>query len=133
MLSFNREKCVYCKLCENVCSFRFTQQVRPSVAAIRIGREGKWGLPSARICDLCKDLEEGPKCVAACPEDALGVSDGGVIAWDDEKCTRCEVCVDVCPNKAVAYDTDSDRIILCDLCGGKPLCIEWCPEQVISA
>jgi carbon-monoxide dehydrogenase iron sulfur subunit len=131
MLDFAREKCVYCKLCEDICSFRFTNQVHPSVAAIRIDREGKWGLPFAKVCNLCEDLDE-KKCVASCPEDALSVNEKNVIAWDDGKCNRCEICVDACPKKAVAYDEEGDRIIICDLCGGKPLCIDWCPEDVIS-
>jgi Fe-S-cluster-containing hydrogenase component 2 len=131
MLSFAREKCVNCKLCEEVCSFRFTDQVHPSIAAIRIGREGKWGLPFARVCNLCEGLDE-QKCVASCPEDALTLSGQNVIALDDDKCDRCQICVDACPKEAVAYDELADRIIICDLCGGKPLCIEWCPEDVIS-
>ena len=131
MLSFAREKCVYCKLCEEVCSFRFTDHVHPEVAAIRIGREGKWGLPFARVCNLCQGLGE-QKCVANCPVDALALTKENVVAWDDEKCNRCKVCVEVCPQQAVAFDEKGDRIILCDLCAGKPLCIQWCPENVIS-
>ena len=132
MLSFAREKCVNCRICEEVCSFRFTNSVHPSVAAIRIGREeGKWGTPYAMVCNLCEGLD-GYKCVDACPEGSLSLSDG-VIAWDAETCTRCEECLDPCPEKAVAFDPVSDRINICDLCGGKPLCIEWCPEDVISS
>ena len=133
MLSFDRDKCVYCKLCEAVCSFRFTNNVHPSVAAIRVGRngDGRWGLPFAKVCNLCEGLDE-QKCVAECPEDALSVGKDNIINVDDEKCTRCGVCVDACPQEAVALDEQGDRIIVCDLCGGKPLCIEWCPEGVIS-
>ncbi len=131
MLKFAREKCVYCKLCEEVCSFRFTEQVRPSVAAIRLGREGKWGLPFARVCNLCEGLD-GPRCVSDCPTEALGLTPSGVIAWDRDKCNRCMVCVDICPQQAVAYDEKKDLIVLCDLCNGNPLCIQWCPEDVLS-
>ena len=131
MLNFAKEKCVNCGICEEVCSFRFTNTVHPSVAAIRIRREeGKWGTPYALLCNLCEGMDE-QKCISACPEEALSLS-GGIITWDEEKCTSCEDCVDACPQKAVAFDSQSDRIIICDLCGGKPLCIEWCPEEVIS-
>lgn len=131
MLRFVRERCVHCKICEQVCSFRFTDRVHPSVAAIRIGREGKWGLPFARVCNLCEGLDE-QKCVSSCPEDALKLSDNNVVVWDDDACNRCQICVEVCPEEAVAYDEEGDRIIICDLCGGKPLCVGWCPEEVIS-
>lgn len=133
MLNFDRDKCVNCKLCERVCSFRFTDHVHPSVAAIRIGREsnGRWTLPFARVCNLCEGLDE-KKCVTSCPEDALSVGKENVIVVDAEKCTLCGDCVDVCPKEAVALDRLGKRIIICDLCGGKPLCIDWCPETVIS-
>jgi Fe-S-cluster-containing hydrogenase component 2 len=131
MLKVDREKCVYCKLCEEVCSFRFTDAVCPSVAAIRIGREGQWGLPFARVCNLCEGLGE-QKCIAVCPVDALTLGKNNGVVWDDQKCNRCQDCVSACPQEAVAFDEKGDRIILCDLCGGQPLCIRWCPENVIS-
>jgi Fe-S-cluster-containing hydrogenase component 2 len=131
MLSFAKEKCVNCRLCEEVCSFRFTNSIHPSVAAIRIGREeGRWGTPYAMMCNLCEGLGE-QKCITACPEESLKLS-GGVVIWDVKTCTKCEECVDVCPEKAVAFNYKSGSINICDLCGGKPLCIEWCPEGVIS-
>ena len=131
MLNFDSEKCVNCLICEQVCSFKFTNSIHPSVAAIRIGREkGRWGTPFVMVCDLCKELGR-PKCIEICPVEALSLS-RGVVVWDSEKCTRCEECVDACPQKAVAFDTITDHINICDLCGGKPLCVDWCPEKAIS-
>lgn len=132
MLHFDREKCVDCRICQEVCSFRFTNAIHPSVAAIRIGRdEGKWGTPFAMVCDLCQDYDTH-QCVEACPEEALTFS-GDVILWDEDLCTMCEDCVEACPQKAVGIDRDEGRINICDLCGGgTPLCIEWCPEEVIT-
>ena len=131
MLHFAKEKCVNCRLCEEVCSFRFTDAVHPGLAAIRIGREeGKWGTPYAMVCDLCQGLDE-QKCVSDCPEEALSVADG-VIAWDEEKCSGCELCVDSCPQQAVAFDGQTGHVHICDLCSGKPLCVEWCPEEAIT-
>jgi len=132
MLSFARESCVFCRICEEVCSFRLTEQVKPSAAAIRIDRdEGRWGLPRARVCNLCEGLGE-QKCVASCPEEALSLGPNGVIVWDGEKCTRCDICLDECPQGAVAYDAEGDRLHICDLCGGEPECIKWCPEEAIA-
>ena len=131
MLSFDKEKCVNCRLCEEVCSYRLTDSVKPSVAAIRIDREeGRWGTPFAMVCNLCEGLDE-QQCVAACPVEALSLQDG-VVVWDEESCTQCEICVDACPQHGIAFDSQTGRIHICDLCGGKPLCVEWCPEAVIS-
>jgi len=81
-------------------------------------------------CDLCEG-QDGYECVDVCPEEALSFSNG-VIVFDKEKCTECEECVDSCPQKAVAFDREPGRINICDMCGGNPLCIEWCPEDAIS-
>ena len=57
-------------------------------------------------CRHCLD----PGCAAACPVAALKVTDTG----------------------AVAYDAEGDRLNICDLCGGEPECVKWCPEEAIA-
>lgn len=131
MLKFAKEKCVDCKVCEEVCSFRLCDAIKPSVAAIRIGRDQlKWGTPFAMVCDLCGDSDT-KECVEVCPDEALSFANG-VIVFDEDKCTLCEDCIEACPQNAVTLDRERDHIYICDLCGGKPLCIEWCPEEAIS-
>jgi carbon-monoxide dehydrogenase iron sulfur subunit len=56
----------------------------------------------------------------------------GVVKFVQEECIACLDCVDVCPVDAVVWDADSEKIIICDLCGGNPLCVDWCPEDVLS-
>jgi anaerobic carbon-monoxide dehydrogenase iron sulfur subunit len=132
MLNFIEEKCVNCKICEEICSFRLCEAIHPSVAAIRIGRaEGRWGTPFAKVCNLCAGLDQ-QECIAACPEEGALTLSGNTVVWDMDKCTLCEDCLDVCPQDAVTFDPQSSRINICDLCGGNPLCIEWCPEDAIS-
>ena len=52
------------------------------------------------------------------------------IIFDKEKCTRCGVCVDVCPFQAIALAEDSVEIsAACKMC---KLCIKNCPQKALS-
>ncbi|MEA3510897.1 MAG: 4Fe-4S binding protein, partial [Actinomycetota bacterium] len=37
-------------------------------------------------------------CVDPCPEDALAIETGPVVVVDRNTCTGCDVCIDVCPS-----------------------------------
>ena len=125
------DRCNGCGECSPVCPIEIPNYFEMNLAprkAIYVPMSQSVPLVYTIDMDACIQCY---KCVDACPEGSLSLSDG-VIAWDAETCTRCEECLDPCPEKAVAFDPVSDRINICDLCGGKPLCIEWCPEDVIS-
>jgi len=109
---------------------RWVGLIKPTVAAIRIERTEKYGPLTAHVCDLCAGREQ-QECVAVCPAEALELKDG-VIHFIKENCTQCLNCVEACPQGAVAFDEPTGQIVLCDLCGGQPLCIPWCPENVLS-
>lgn len=128
MLVFDDAKCVNCRYCEKVCSARWVGQIKPSVSAIQIDRTERFGPISARVCNLCADRDQ-PECVASCPSGALRLDK--VIKFDKELCSECLACVGACPVKAVAFDTEQRQVVVCDMCDGHPLCIAWCPENVL--
>jgi len=130
MIEHDSRKCVFCHLCEWVCSMRAVGQIKPTASAIRVTRSVRFGPIGFRVCDLC-DGREVQACIEACPTEALTL-DGGVVKYVQEECTACLACVEACPIGAVAWDAASEKVVICDLCGGKPLCIEWCPEDVLS-
>lgn len=125
MLTFVPQQCANCQICSSVCSFRQVGEIKPSAAAIRIFREDRFADPKALYCDQCTDAF----CVKACPEDALKQDAKGVIHYSAELCTACLACVDSCKN--VSYNPATERVIICDLCEGEPLCVKWCPEKAI--
>jgi molybdopterin-containing oxidoreductase family iron-sulfur binding subunit len=117
------------------------KQTSPGVSLIRVEQVGPDGifpylnmyyLPVA--CQQCA----APACAAACPEDAIGRSDDGVIAIDTAKCTGCGECADACPYKAVALDVTANLARTCDLCaellskGRQPACAALCPGKAIQ-
>lgn len=54
------------------------------------------------------------------------------------RCSICEICSLKCPLDAIRVEKRGDRIELlfypsiCNGCGGKPICVEKCPEDAIS-
>ncbi|HNR12597.1 MAG TPA: 4Fe-4S binding protein [Thermodesulfobacteriota bacterium] len=50
---------------------------------------------------------------------------------DEEKCTGCGTCVDICPVEAITLEQEIARVdeSLCTECG---LCVDECPVEAIS-
>ncbi len=54
------------------------------------------------------------------------------IAWLEENCTRCDLCLRICPTEAISLDEQGKRLICteqCDRCG---LCAERCPGDALQ-
>ncbi|UCH37533.1 MAG: 4Fe-4S dicluster domain-containing protein [Candidatus Bathyarchaeota archaeon] len=126
-LHANVEKCSGCRLCELVCSFHHSGQFRPSVSRIIVEKRDKYGFDFPVFCRQC---EECPP-IAACPNTALKKVKNGAIVVDHEVCINCEACVGVCPHNAIRLNKFSN-ILICDLCGGTPLCVEKCPTKALE-
>jgi len=128
-VTFDKEKCIYCEMCSGVCTLNKLEQIKPSAACIRITRDTSrsFGEAQCAVCDMCHERA----CIDACPADALvWDEEAGVVRFDADNCTMCESCVDACAN--VGIDRESERIMICDLCDGDPLCVKWCPEGALS-
>ena len=80
----------------------------------------------------CRHCEE-PLCMKGCIMGALSVEDG-VIMIDQEKCVGCCTCILMCPYGAI-MPSDTGVMQKCELCinnaGGKPACVEGCPNRAI--
>jgi Fe-S-cluster-containing hydrogenase component 2 len=40
--------------------------------------------------------------------------------------------VEACPFEAVFLDPRAEKAMVCDLCGGAPQCVKWCPTAALS-
>lgn len=72
--------CTGCVSCELACSFHFERQFKPSISAITVYRDDRYGTVEIEIserCDLCENEKTGPLCVKHCAPHALSL-DGDI-------------------------------------------------------
>lgn len=122
------DKCTGCKICEMVCSAVKEGEFNPLLSRIRTVRLGTV-VNTSLACRLCDD----PTCVRACPGKALSQDEEtGIIHVDEDKCMGCGWCIEACEFGAIAMPKDRKHVIICDLCGGDPECVEMCPQGALS-
>lgn len=129
VLVFEPKKCIGCRLCEGYCAMTHYGVNNPSKSCIRIIRNHEKQLDIAIYCHQCVN----PPCVGACKFDALNVdSETGAIVVNEDNCTACRMCIEECPYAVPSIHQDNNIIMICDLCGGDPKCVEICPENAIQ-
>ena len=127
VLLVNSKKCTGCRTCELVCSFVHTDEFSYENSAVRVTKDEEWGTNSLAVCRQCGN----PECVRVCPTDALSKNkDTGFVSFDIDQCTYCLLCIEACPYQSIF--ANEDRIIICDLCGGDPMCAKYCPAEAIE-
>jgi len=122
-------KCTGCVQCEMACSYENEGIFNPSKSRIRVftlHHEGRF-IPYS--CTQCSEAW----CMHACPVDAI-VYDAGTGAKIvlEAVCVGCKVCTIACPFGTVNYNSDTGKVIKCDLCGGDPACAKACPTGAIT-
>jgi len=66
-----------------------------------------------------------------CPTKAISRNNLGVNQVDRELCIGCGECVSACPFGAINIPENEEIPISCDLCGGDPQCVYYCPREVL--
>jgi carbon-monoxide dehydrogenase iron sulfur subunit len=128
VLMLNPEKCISCRTCELACSFKHDHEFRPSVARVNVVQFDREGISVPLMCLQC----DPAACEMVCPTGALQRNEEtGALAVDDDKCIRCKMCVQACSFGNITYDAAKNRVIRCDLCGGDPICAQFCPSGAI--
>lgn len=51
---------------------------------------------------------------------------------DPERCTGCQLCVDICPTNALAQVAGKAALVHPDLCTYCTVCEDKCPEDAIA-
>ncbi len=122
------ERCISCGKCELACAFAHGSEGNPSASRINILNRGpELGTPV--VCFQCYDAA----CVAVCPTDALIRNEKtGAIEMAREKCIECRMCVAACPFGSMLWDETYHCVQKCDLCGGDPKCVPFCPTKALD-
>ncbi len=121
-----KELCDGCRMCELMCSLKHTGKVNPYLARVRVVESAK---DPSRYPIICRHCKNAP-CKEACPvPDAMYTDEKtGAVVINEEKCIKCLACVDACPFGAIQVGPDKE-ILKCDLCGGDPVCVKYCPPR----
>ena len=130
--------CTRCRSCEIICALSREKVNNPAFSRIRVlTSEREWiEGKSERIVErkICRQCPESPECMQACPVEGALTRDSktGAVIVNQELCIRCKSCVKACPYDALWYNEQADKILKCDLCGGKPQCVIWCPVECLK-
>lgn len=122
-------ECAGCRTCEMICSTTHYGMVSPVRSNIRVVEWLEEGLCSPLTCLQCDD----PLCMKACPVGAISRDEEtGAKKIDEKLCVGCKMCVFACPVGGTMVNPDTGKAIKCDLCGGDPKCVKWCPTGAIK-
>lgn len=125
MIRVDLSKCTGCQRCETACSFFHTGRINNHLARIKVLNLYESGLDSPVVCVQCQE-----RYCMKCPEDALSLGKQGQVFVSPTLCTSCGVCEKACPIGAL--EIFNKIVYVCDLCGGKPRCVEACTEGAIT-
>ncbi|MEM3673569.1 MAG: 4Fe-4S dicluster domain-containing protein [Candidatus Bathyarchaeia archaeon] len=128
-LEVKPELCTGCERCVLICSLSHYGVFSPSLASIRIVKKEFVLESSVEVCRQCL----APDCMVVCPIGSIYADPKtGARIVDKDKCTGCKLCVDACPFGVMFFNEEKKKAFNCDLCGGDPQCVKYCPTRSIE-
>lgn len=67
-----------------------------------------------------------------CTAKAIHRTEQGIVEIDQDKCVGCGLCAQFCPMDVILSCPETRKAYKCDLCQGKPLCVEACPTGALE-
>jgi carbon-monoxide dehydrogenase iron sulfur subunit len=128
-ISLLPELCTGCLSCEMACSLSHEGSSCSSLSRIQVK---KWGEIAINFPILCQHCGDAP-CVTICPTTARRREpETGAIVTDEKWCVGCKSCIYACPYGAPVIHPTKGKSMTCDLCDGKPLCVDVCTVGALS-
>lgn len=119
-------KCLGCFNCMLVCASFNQKNHSTAKSAIRIKTYG--GYKGRFFSTVCLGCDDERACLEACPTGALSARDGGGVILDAKKCIGCRRCENACIARAVVFDEETKKPIICKHCG---ICAQFCPHDCL--
>jgi Fe-S-cluster-containing hydrogenase component 2 len=111
------------------CSYEATGTINPSKSRIKVFNFEHEGRKVPYTCTQCAEAW----CLNACPVDAIRLDNvTGAKVVNEATCVGCKVCTIACPFGTINYQSDTGKVMKCDLCGGDPECAKACPTGAIT-
>lgn len=124
--------CAGCLTCNVACSVYKEGVVSLTLSRIQVIKDELGGY----VCEPAPCLQcDGPECLYACPTGALHLdSVTGARVIDSKACIGCKRCIAACPAtpSRIRFNADKKISVKCDLCGGEPRCVKFCPTGAIT-
>ena len=122
--------CAGCRICEITCVLGHEGKIQPTLARNVVDRNVQAGdITHVLYCQQCDDA----RCMAACPTGALHADpETGARVIDQDVCIGCQTCLNACifaqtGTSRIKYNAETNTCFKCDLCGGEPKCVQYCP------
>jgi Fe-S-cluster-containing hydrogenase component 2 len=112
-----------------VCSLFHESEINPTKARINVITWEQDGIDIPVVCQQCED----PPCAEICPTNAIyRDKTTGAMLINEQACIGCRMCIHACPFGAPSVRGNTGEVIKCDLCGGEPLCVEFCEPKALQ-
>lgn len=119
------QRCVGCQLCMFACSRR---NGNGGLSNSCIGVKSAGGMSKGFTVIVCRSCKN-PPCARACPVGALEMKPAGGVKLRAEKCIGCGNCRNACILKAVYWNNEAQKPLICIQCG---ICAKYCPHGVLE-
>ena len=131
-IAVNTDICAGCRTCEAVCSLFKEGISNPELARIHVFKDELDGYRCEPLpCRQCVR----PECLFVCPTGALHVDAlTGARVIDEKTCDGCQLCIKACvyTPPRIRFHAQKNVCFKCDLCGGNPQCVKFCPTGAIT-
>jgi anaerobic carbon-monoxide dehydrogenase iron sulfur subunit len=119
------QRCIGCQSCMFACVRR---QGKVGLAETCIGVKSIGGMEKGFTVVVCRACED-PPCAKVCPNSALTPRKGGGVRLDTAKCIGCGHCRESCMLKAIYWNEETNKPVICIHCG---YCTAYCPHGVLQ-
>ena len=121
--------CRGCEACELVCSLIHEGESNPQLARVQVQKDMATYTFTIILCEQCQLNGQTPECISACPSQAIGFDERGVVVIQQAECMQCGACIEACPHHAIFLNEKTGLYFKCEMCSDldRPMCVEICP------